>query len=437
MVLIVAKALLNMSAMATTLPVTCKIEFDRAVLPAETAQRAVMKISLVTPEVPAQRERPPVNLAVVLDRSGSMGGDKIVKAREAAIEALRRLGPTDIFSLIAFDHDVETIVPAQAASNTAWIEERIRAIQPRGSTAIFAGVSQGAAELRRNIESRRYVSRIILLSDGQANVGPSTPQELGRLGASLVKEGISVTSVGVGIDYNEDLMTRISQQSDGNAYFVANSGDLPRIFQVELGSVLTVVAQQVILNISCTDGVRPVRVIGREGRISGNGVEFTLNQLYGGQEKFALVEVELPPAKPDELRDIATATCSFTDAITTRKGQVGASGALRFSGDRQTVEESVNKSVQRELGLSLAGEAMVDAVNLSDSGDRRGASDKLREESSRLRALSGRYNMPELERQAADLEGQADSIAEQPLAPATRKMMITESFQQRNQQNFK
>ena len=208
MVLIVAKALLNMSAMATTLPVTCKIEFDRAVLPAETAQRAVMKISLVTPEVPAQRERPPVNLAVVLDRSGSMGGDKIVKAREAAIEALRRRGPTDIFSLIAFDHDVETIVPAQAASNTAWIEERIRAIQPRGSTAIFAGVSQGAAELRRNIESRRYVSRIILLSDGQANVGPSTPQELGRLGASLVKEGISVTSVGVGIDYNEDLMTR-------------------------------------------------------------------------------------------------------------------------------------------------------------------------------------------------------------------------------------
>jgi Ca-activated chloride channel family protein len=424
-------------AQAAAERVTCRIEFDRAVLPADTVQRAVMKIALQAAEAPAAGERPPVNLTVVLDHSGSMSGDKLARAKDAAIEALRRLGPRDLFALVIYDHEVETVVPAQSAANAEWIEGRIRSIQSRGNTALFAGVSQGAAEVRKNIENRRYVPRILLLSDGLANVGPSTPEDLGRLGAALMKEGISVTTVGVGNDYNEDLMTRLSQQSDGNAYYAASSADLPRIFKAELGSVLSVVARQIILEITCTDGVRPLRIIGREGRIRGNQVEFTLNQLYGGQEKFALVEVEIPAARADEERAVASAVCRYDDAITQRGGNATGRAILRFSRDEQAVAVSVNTSVQRDIGINEAAVAADRAIELNDQGKNAVAAAFLKTESARLRATSAKYKLPELAGQAAELEAKADVLADRALDSAERKSMRTDSYQYRNQQSTK
>src|SRR4029450_1790476 len=91
----------------------------------------------------------------------------------------------------------------------------------------------GAAAVRKFLDRQR-VNRIILLSDGQANVGPSSPGDLGNLGASLIKEGISVTTLGLGLDYNEDLMTQLARRSDGNHYFIENSSDLARRFGYEV-----------------------------------------------------------------------------------------------------------------------------------------------------------------------------------------------------------
>lgn len=438
--------LLSMALLATVLTgcgtpaqaapdrVTCRIEFDRAVLTAETVQRAVMKISLQAAEAPSANERPPINLTVVLDHSGSMSGDKLARAKDAAIEALRRLRPRDLFALVIYDHEVETIVPAQSAANAEWIEGRIRSIQSRGNTALFAGVSQAAAEVRKNIENRRYVPRILLLSDGLANVGPSTPEDLGRLGAALMKEGIAVSTVGVGTDYNEDLMTRLSQQSDGNAYFAASSDDLLRIFKAELGSVFSVVARQIVLEITCADGVRPLRVIGREGRIHGNRIEFTLNQLYGGQEKFALIEVEIPAARADEERTVASATCRYDDALTQHSENASGRAILRFSRDEQAVTVSINPSVQRDIGINEAAVAADRAIELNDQGKNTIAAAFLKDESARLRATSAKYKLPELEGQAAELDAKAEVLSSRTLESKERKKMRTDSYQYRNQQ---
>src|SRR5690606_7337943 len=122
---------------------------------------------------------------------------------------------------------------------------------------------------RRHSEDRRFVNRVILLSDGLANVGPSSPEELGRLGTALVRDGISVTTIGLGLGFNEDLMTRLARCSDGNTYFVEHSGDLPGIFASELGDVLNVVARQVTIEIEFPSGVRPLNFVGRDGMIRG------------------------------------------------------------------------------------------------------------------------------------------------------------------------
>lgn len=413
--------------------VDLRVELDKGVLPSDTSQNAVVKITLDAPQPPTELERPPVNLAIVLDRSGSMNGEKLEKAKQAAIEVVRRLGHQDIFSLIIYDHNVETIVPAQSARNVEWIESRIRRIQSGGNTALFGGVSQGASEVRKNLKND-YVHRVILLSDGLANVGPSTPHDLGRLGTALMKEEISVTTMGVGTDYNEDLMARLAQNSDGNTYFVESSRDLPRIFATELGDVLNVVAKKVHVNIECPNGVTPLRIIGREGRIKGNTIEFSLNQLYGGQEKYALVEVMIPAIRSGGDLEVAMAKASYMDPFTLKQEVSKAKVTASFSKDREKVEKSANVGVQKELYLNLKALAEEKAITYSDEGNRVQAGTTLQKSAKQLKEFGEKYNDQEILQQAEELEKDAEMILEEGIDKVFRKEIRTRSFQIQNQQ---
>ncbi|MBN1674667.1 MAG: VWA domain-containing protein [Kiritimatiellae bacterium] len=392
-----------------------------------------MKVTLDAPPPPAKTQRPPVNLAIVLDRSGSMQGAKLEKAKEAAIGALRRLGPRDICSVVVYDNTVQTIVPAQYARELDTIEAGIRAIQAGGSTALFGGVSQGAAEVRKHLK-QDCIPRIILLSDGLANVGPRSPEDLGRLGAALIKEGMSVSTVGVGVDYNEDLMTRLAEKSDGNTYFVESSEDLPRIFAAELGDVLSVVARRVRLTIECPAGVVPVSIIGREGRISGGTVELSLNQLYGGQEKYALVEVEIPEARAGESREIAVARVSYENPFTQRTENADGRVSARFSAGKEEVARSVNGAVQREIYYNGMALSVDNAIALSDQGKVQEAVHELKKNAKDMKEAAARLNDAELQKRAEDLDRQADQLEQEGMTKAGRKQFRAESYQTRNQQ---
>lgn len=416
--------------------VTVRAELDRGVLPADQRVTTVVKVTLDAPPPPEKKDRPPVNLCLVLDRSGSMSGQKIEKARSAAIEAVRRLGRDDIVSLVIFDHEVETLVPAQSAANAEWIESRIRGIASRGNTAIYGAVSQGAAEVRKNAGGR-HVSRIVLLSDGLANVGPAKPDDLGRLGTSLLKEGISVTTIGVGTDYNEDLMTKLAQNSDGNTYFVEESQDLPRIFAAELGDVLSVVAREVKIIIQCTDGVKPLRVIGREGVVRGDSVELYLNQLYGGQEKYALVEVDVPATAHDRQRDLCVARVDYENLLTQKAGAASANAQARFSRVEEAVEKSANVAVQKDWYANRIAEAKDRSVELSDKGDRQQAAQVLKVISGEYKKFAAENAMPAAVQEAESLDAQADQVQAAGYDNVSRKAARAESQQTKSQQYAK
>src|SRR5687768_3111362 len=372
-------------------PVRVHVDVDRSVLPADATERAVVKIALDC-DRPMRRDlRPPVNIALVIDRSGSMSGDKIVKAREAALEAVRRLSPDDIVALVAYDTTVQTLIPAQRVGDGRRLERAISGIEVGGNTALHGGVTRGAAEVRRHMEDRRFVNRVILLSDGLANVGPSSPEDLGRFGASLVKEGISVTTIGLGLGFNEDLMTRLAQRSDGNTYFVEHSSDLPRIFAAELGDVLNVVARRIIIEIEFPAGVRPMKFIGRDGMIRGQRAEFSLNQLYGGQEKFALVEVEVSPAESGVEMEIARAHVRYEDAVTQRETKVTAKRNVQFSKSQAAVVRSADHQVQADYAANALAVAKDEAVALVDSNRRDQAAAVLRQRAQELNAMGDLY----------------------------------------------
>lgn len=412
--------------------VACRVETDRAVVAADKPETAIVKVTLSADRV-APRERPAINLALVLDRSGSMSGDKIIRAREAAVEAIRRLDARDTVSVVIYDHEVETLVPAQSAKNIEWIEGRIAQITARGNTALFAGLSQGASELRKNLR-QGMVNRLILLSDGLANVGPSSPDEVGRLGAALMKEGIAVSTVGVGTDYNEDLMTRVSGNSDGNSYFVEKSEELPRIFSKELGDVLSVTASRVQLTVRFRAGATPVECIGRDGRIVDGTVTVDLNQLYGGQEKYLLVRVELAPGRDGETRSIADAEIQYEDALNNRTARTTAAGRIRFSRDVQVVKDSVNVPVATDYNLNVNALEMARAVKLADEGKKEAAASVMRESAQKLRAAASDLKAPELAGNADRQESRADEVNVRGLEKADRKSIVTDNYMIYNQQ---
>lgn len=426
--------LLGSGGRAPASPVVCRIELDKPVLPADEATRAVVKVSLDAVQVPSGKKRPPINLAVVLDRSSSMSGRKIEDAKEAAIAALRRLDAEDVFSLVVYDSGVETILPAQPVADVEGMERRIRAIQPSGMTNLFGGVNQGASEIRKRLADKRYTPRIILLSDGQANVGPSSPAELGRLGAALVKEGISVTTVGLGSGYNEDLMAQLSQQSDGNTYFAEGSEDLPRIFAAELGDVLSVVARKVTIEIECPDGVRPVRIIGRDGKLSGQRAEVFLNQLYGGQSKYVLLEVAVPPTTAAETRQLAQARCVYENALSNTGGESRAAVSANFTGDRRQVIAQANRAVQVELNANVNALVGNEVIVLADKGDTKQAVEVLRKRSEQLKQEAKDFDNAQLQTQSVELEQQAAELEAKGMDSSSRKQIRSSSFQTTNQQ---
>lgn len=417
-------------------PVRLRIDVDRTVLPADATEKAVVQIALDCAGPVRRDSRPPVNIAIVIDRSGSMAGDKIAKAREAALEAVRRLSPDDIVALIAYDSVVQTLVPARRIGDGRQLEEAICSIEAGGQTALHGGVSRGAMEVRRHLESGRYVNRVILLSDGLANVGPSTPEELGRLGTSLMKEGISVTTIGLGLGFNEDLMTRLAQRSDGNTYFVESSADLPRIFAAELGDVLNVIARRVIIEIEFPEHVRPLRFVGREGAIRGQHAELTLNQLYGGQEKFALVEVEVAPAKAGAEREIARAHVRYEDALSQKSATLTAQRNVQFSASRAAVIASADKKVQADYAVNAIAAAKDEAIALVDANRRDQAAQVLRQRTSELRLMSETYKNAAVADVAAAAAPAAAKVEREGLSNAERKLYRAEIQQTQNQQSY-
>ncbi|WP_020676998.1 vWA domain-containing protein [Geopsychrobacter electrodiphilus] len=433
------KVLLPLLLLALATPVLARplvnlnLDLDRTVLPAGQTVKAIIKVLLDVPQLENSSLRPPVNLTLVLDRSGSMAGAKLQKAKEAAIVALSRLGAQDLFSLVTYDHSVITLIPPQSAANSEWITSRIRAITPGGNTALFGAVSQGAAEIRKHLDDN-YIHRIILLSDGLANVGPSSASDLGRLGAALQKEGISVTTIGIGDGFNEDLMTQLASHSDGNHYFVESSQDLPRIFASELGDVLSVAASRIRIEIDCLPGVRPLRIIGREGTIRGTGVQLRMNQLYSGQQKYALIEVLIEPGIAGQQREIVQVTSRYENAMTNKAEKIQRLASINFSASHDEVRQSASRTVQKAVVENEMATARDRALDLYNAGRKEDAVRELQQSSDVLEASSANLGFSDLAQKAKSLNKDAVEFSAPSIPSARKKELRSESYQVRKQQ---
>ncbi len=394
-----------------------------------------LRIALTGFDLPSQQERMSVNVAIVIDKSGSMQGEKIEQARQAAMQAIDRLKDSDIVSVVTYDSAVEVIVPATKASDRERIKQQIGRIQADGNTALFAGVSKGAAEVRKFLDDKR-VNRVILLSDGLANVGPATPSELAQLGESLIKEGISVSTLGLGLGYNEDLMSRLALASSGNHVFIEDAENLVQVFQNEFDDVLSVVAQKINIKVKLAEGVRPVKVLNYPADITGQIVSIDLGQLYSKQERYFVLEVEVPYGKSGDTKHAAEVSVEYMNMTTENQDRLSSTVAVKFSDKAEVAENAVNKEILAACVIQIANERNFEATRLRDAGKVDEAKKLLLFNADFLNLNFQKYGQVELQARCELNAAQAIQL-EAPNWAENRKKMVEEQFGDAVQQTYR
>lgn len=380
-------------------------------------------------------KRSPINLALVIDRSTSMSGDRIEKAREAAILAVNMLNSNDTLSIVAYDSNVEVVIPAtQVKNKEALIKKINQHIQPRGMTALFAGVSKGINQVDKGLNKDK-VNRIILLSDGQANVGPTSISELSELARVAAKKGIAITTIGLGEGYNEDLMTAIAGYSDGNHTFVADSADLEKAFSKEFNDVMSVVAQDVVITIRTADGVKPVRLLGRDGEISGNTIKVKMNQLYSNQEKYVLLEVIPPKGSSEQTKPLASVAVSYDNLGTKQKDSLTSNVDIRYSKSVDVVKDAIMEDVLVDSEIQMAAIANEEAIQLMDQGKQKEAKMILESNANRLSSLPVSSAPAVAKAQAGAAQNKDLAVKLETESPSySRKAVKEQSYNVKNQQ---
>jgi len=413
-------------------PLLLTLKSDHGLLPYDKASEVLIRVNVTGKKAPLAK-RPPIHLALVLDRSGSMSGKKIEQARQAAQYIVGQLGPKDQIALVIYDSNVQVLVPMTAVTNPSAIQKIIRGIEPGGSTALYGGVMAGAGELRRVLDEQA-VNRVILLSDGLANVGPQSPDDLARLGRDLQKKGIAVSTVGLGDDYNENLMVALAEASHANYYYVKDVEKLPSIFQEELQVLQQLVARQIKIIIDLPPGLESVEVVGYpEFRPRGRTLEITLPEIAQQQERYFLVRGNLSGQKAGEVR-IARAQASYVDLDARERNCAPQDLTVATERSETKVLANVRTDVRAEYNRQQALETRDAAIKLADKGLVKEAVSRLRSMASMNLSQSKELNAPKLAEEAASLEAQAAQLeSDGAFTNSSRKSIQYDNYQKMNQ----
>ena len=271
----------------------------RPALASDSATTLDLLITVSAPPRPPAIEtqpRPPLNLALVIDRSGSMSGRKLSYARKAARFLASELTERDRLAIVTFDDEVEVLVPSQPVRNPQLFISAINTIHSGGSTALFDGWLAGAMQVANHLDAAA-MNRVLLLSDGQANEGLSNSAEIATKVAGLTSTGISTSAFGLGDGFDEDLMGAIAGAGDGTLAQIESPAQLADLYASELNGLAKTLGKKVSLGIRAKRDVQLLDVINDcELTAAGN---WQLPNLRYGQELTVAARFQLPPWQPN------------------------------------------------------------------------------------------------------------------------------------------
>ncbi|HJK96191.1 MAG TPA: VWA domain-containing protein [Polyangiaceae bacterium LLY-WYZ-14_1] len=314
--------------------------------------------------------RPPMAVSLVIDTSGSMSGEKIAHARMAAASLLESLRPGDQVSIYAFATGVEQVAaPTVVGPETIpGLMRRLPYLQASGSTNLYGGLAAGMAHMQ-SAPSGHSLRRVFVLSDGQANVGPSDPGSLGNLAAAGTEHGTQVTAIGVGLGYDESTLGALAVRSAGRLYHLAEPAQMASILERELELLAQTVANDAVVVILPAPGVRFLGVDSPGARLEGGRIVAPMGSLHAGQEREVLFRAQVDTSRPGD-RPLAEARLEYRrpDGVGGRQRQTRRL-AYGVTPDGALARRSLAPRVVAMVAHHEASQAQLAAVQALNVGD--------------------------------------------------------------------
>lgn len=354
----------------------------------------------------------PVNLSIVIDRSRSMEGRRLDNALSAARGMVRRLRDGDTVSVVTYNTETSVVVPATVLDRRSRDDVlfALRGIEARGHTCISCGVEAGLDAMGR----RPGVSRMLLLSDGEANTGIRDVPGFERLAERARTRDVAISTIGVDVDYNERVMFAVARSSNGRHYFVEDERGLPRIFDEELESLVRSVANRAEVEIDLAPGVGVIEVLDRSFTRDGNRVVVPFGAFSQGDEKTLLMRLRVPRGDVGD-RPVADVRLRYEDLTRGRPGSCEGTLIARLTDDATKVSE-LDPKVEARLGRSETADALRRANELFSEGDVEAAQrtldssrGRIRRRQTAARTKAGKDDQPALD---ADFQRQLQTLEE-------------------------
>ena len=327
---------------------------------------------LVELEAPASTKKPErdrVNVAFVLDRSGSMAGEKIELAKQAIEFAVGRLLPMDRFSVVCYDDRIDVVVEGTHASMEAKSNglQQLRSVQARGSTDLGGGWLRGAEQVALEL-AERGINRVLLLTDGLANQGITDPAELASHAAELRARGVTTTAFGVGNDFDEALLQVMADAGGGHFYYIENAGQIQDHIASEVGELLEVVARDAVVEITAAEGLEigmlsPYRIEHRGDRHS-----LLLGDLVVGQQFEVVLRVRFEYGPIGQEIGLLVAA-SDTDGVLVGAGAAPIGLGWEYADDATNDRQPRDRTVDRIVARLFAARARQEAIALNKRGE--------------------------------------------------------------------
>ena len=356
---------------------------------AQTESDITVRLRISTSEIQGTR-RPAVNLVLAMDTSGSMKGEAIDGAREAAMRVLKELHDGDRLAVVAFHSKGEVIVPSTEISSLsrAQILGKIGKISATGTTNLQAGMSLAVSQLQKH-RMKNGVNRLILLSDGI----PNNPEAIQALINQAKAAAIPVTALGFGLDYDESLLARIASQTGGSFLFVEEADKVAEVFVNEVIRLQQVVARNMVLALTPGPGLAIVDVFGSEIGFSGRVASLALGDHSLGEVRDVIVRLRGTSRRDGSSVEVLDSTLSFEDAL----GGAGRFERTVFIGaesvaDVAKLEEGRNPDVEISAARAEAAAATVKAIAMARAGQLEPARKSLVEAEKRARETAKLFN---------------------------------------------
>jgi len=251
-------------------------EFSRA------QREAILQIGFTTAEVNERADLRPLNLVLVIDKSGSMSdSDKMSRVKESLRTMLGKLRSEDIISIVTFDTNARVLYPASPIGDGQALRRAIDCIEPNGSTNIHSGLMLGYAEAKKYFR-KDATNRVILLTDGIANVGVTDPGRIAADSLECNSQGIDLSTIGVGLDLNNDLLRTLARSGRGLYHFISDYKDIDKVFVTEVQSLVSSVAKRVEVRIEYGSGLQVEKIFGYQPRYGNGTVSVTLDDMNNG-----------------------------------------------------------------------------------------------------------------------------------------------------------